>query len=132
MIRTNILLTLSFSISVIYCRAQSDSTSHAKKTTPSCCLNFLNSGPGFSSFNNSRKTDFYSFGKLSSKPSNAEGLSSRLDYAPFIKHNQYSPLINSDFNNHYDPVNPFGATNISEGLIFGSLDYLIWKLFPEK
>jgi hypothetical protein len=128
MMRAKLFLTLSFAITVLFCRAQSDSThaAAAKSTTPTCCLNFLKSGPTFSSIN------LTSFGKSAWKPNYADELSLRLEYAPLITNNKYSPSINSNFNYHYDPANPFGSTSVSEGLIFGSIDYLLWKLFPEK
>jgi hypothetical protein len=55
-----------------------------------------------------------------------------LDYKPFQTAANFSNLNRHDFFYRYDPANPYGVSNPMDGLVNGSLDYLLWKLFDEK
>lgn len=141
MVRIKLLLILSLVITVVFCQAQHDTISQAdttKKITPASRLNFFNyhsefSSGRFSSFNyNLSKTGHYNFGKLRLNTNYADHLFLRLDYAPLITRDNYSFLKNPNFNYHYNPANPWGVRNVHESLIFGSIDYLLWKLFPDQ
>jgi len=55
----------------------------------------------------------------------------RLDYTPMLNANNFSLLSRRDFFYQYDPANPYGSVSPLEGVINGSLDYLLWKLFEE-
>jgi hypothetical protein len=141
MTRSNFLLTLSLIFITVLCKAQTNitvGTDSIKKTPATHFLYLFNHYPGFyTSRSPSFNYDFYksdqdNFRRLFSGTTYPYQPLLRLDYAPFLTPANFSTLSRHDFYYQYDPSNPYGAMNPAEGIINGSLDYLIGKLFDEK
>jgi hypothetical protein len=141
MTRSKSLLTLSLVFITVLCRAQTNTTGGTdtiKKTPATHFLYLFNHYPGFyTSRSPSFNYDFYktgqdNFRRLFSGTTYPDLPPIRLDYAPFLTPANFSTLSRHDFYYQYDPSNPYGVTNPGEGIIYGSLDYLIWKIFDEK
>jgi hypothetical protein len=57
---------------------------------------------------------------------------SGFDYGRAITPTNFNYLSGTDFGYRYDPGNPYGVSNPVDGLIDGSLDYLLWKIFADN
>ena len=141
MTRSKFLLAIFLVSMVAWCNAQTPvngSTATTTKNTSFHSLYLFNHYPGFYSGRiPSFKHDFYkmdqdNFRRLFSNTTYPERNSLKLDYAPFPTAENFSSLSRRDFYNHYDPSNPYGVTNPAEGILYGSLDYLVWKIFKDK
>lgn len=141
MAHTKFILTLLIAMTIVFCQAQQDSIFHTdtsqKQATPYSLNLFYNhsqfSFRGYTSFNHYlHKTDPFNVEKLVLKTYQPQQSFFRPIYSPYLNQTNINPLLKSDSYNHFDPSNPYGANTLGSSLIFGSLDYILWKLFPDK
>ncbi|MEO8150687.1 MAG: hypothetical protein ABI723_23850 [Bacteroidia bacterium] len=141
MAHTKLPLTLLIAMTIVFCQAQQDSIYHtdtSQNHAPSYSLNVFSSHSQFSfrSYSSFKhylnKTDPFSIPKLSLNTYQPQQDFFRPIFTPYLNQANYNSLMKPDLYYGYNPANPTGANTVGGSLIFGSLDYLLWKLFPDK
>ena len=54
------------------------------------------------------------------------------DYYPHASPEEYNAMLKSGLGFTYDPLNPYGVSSASDGLIDGAINSLLWLMFPCK
>jgi hypothetical protein len=140
MTQSKFLLTLSFIFIATVCKAQITSSGNdtIKKNSSSHSLHLFNHYPGlfthktFYTGNDLYRTLNTKSWGLVPKTAYTEPCFSGLDYGRAITTTNFNYLSRPDFGYGYDPGNPYGVSNSVDGLIDGSLDYLLWKIFRDN